>query len=561
MPGPPTRLTWLMIAVALFFIGTIFVVADQLATQRAVDAEIARAQTSAGLLASGFRRELDKFRLASVVLAQEPDARAALIRHDPPRLQALNAKLESLNTDMGAAAIYVMDMRGSTLVASNWRLATSFVGSNYAFRAYFNEAIKSGQSEQFALGSVSRRPGLYIARRVDFNDKPLGVMVIKVEFDALEADWKRYDTPVFATNQKGVILVTNVPAWRFQTTSRLSDEDQRHILENLEFGNRPLIMNRLFAAGKVADAISHDRISKPFVEVVQTLPTLWSVHILASTKTAVNTAVTSSRLTVLTFVLVFGGFVAFGLYRIKTASFRAETIITDRLRIMNDRLVQANKLAAIGQIAAGVGHEINQPLAAIGSYAENSLMFIKAGKLDDVQQNLNRITVLTGRIGAITGELRGFARKATGVTAPVSITASIDGTLLLLRDRINTLGALVTVYPKKSKARVIAEDVRLEQVLVNLLQNALDAGGKGTQIHISLDMQGKMLEVSIADDGPGLTDEARATLFQPFSSSTREGLGLGLVISRDIIADFGGELVADMPPKGARFILRLRCVE
>ena len=561
MLAPKTRLAWIVAGAAALCIAAAFSITDHFATQRAVNAEVARAQVSAGLLASSFRRELEKFRLASVVLAQDPDAQAVLLGRDEDKLRALNRKFESLSSEMNAAAIYLMDSSGNTLAASNWRLPTSFIGTSYAFRAYFREAMSSGKYEQFALGSVSRRPGLYIAKRLELDGRPLGVVVIKLEFDALESEWKRSGSPAFASNQQGIILVTNIPSWRFQTTNRLSVDDQRRILQGLEFGNHPLKMNALFATGKVAVAESVDAMKKPYVEVVQALPqpSEWSVHILAPTTVAVDAAVTSARLVVLTILLLLGGLIAFLLYRRKTTSFRAEMVIAERLRVMNDRLVQANKLATIGQIAAGVGHEINQPLAALSSYAHNGVALIKAGKLDDVKDNLERIGGLAARIGAISGELLGFARKATGVTASVSIIAAIDGALLLLRDRIETLGASIIIEPKSFTTLVIAEGVRLEQVLVNLLQNALDAGGQGTKIEIGLSDQGAMVEVSISDNGPGFSDSARATLFQPFSSSKRDGLGLGLVISRDIMADFGGELVAMSPQKGMTFILRLRC--
>ena len=554
-----TALIWLVAAVVALCVGATFMIADHYATQRAVSAEVARAQVSAGLLASNLRRELEKFRLASVVLAQDPDAQSVLAGNNADEIRAVNRKFEALSTEMNAAAIYLMDVQGDTLAASNWRLPTSFVGTSYAFRAYFREAMRSGKYEQFALGSVSRRPGLYIAKRLDLRGKPLGVVVIKLEFDALEADWARSGNPAFATNQKGIILVTSIPSWRFQTSSRLSNTDQQRILQNLEFGNRPLKMNSLFAAGKVAAVGSADTLKKPYVEVVRPLSSLWSVHILAPTATAVDAAVTSARLAVLTALMLLAGLLVFSVYRRKTASFRAERAIAERMGIMNDRLVQANKLAAIGQIAAGVGHEINQPLAAISSYAENGLVLIKAGKIDDAHQNLARIGALSLKIGAITGELRGFARKATGLTAPVPIAEAIDGALLLLRDRINRLGATVVINSSVSDTMVIAERVRLEQVLVNLLQNSLDAGGNGTQIWIDLAMNGKYFEASILDDGPGLSESARATLFQPFSTTKREGLGLGLVICRDIMADFGGELVAGSPNSGALFILRLKC--
>ena len=561
MLAPKTRLAWIVAGAAALCIVAAFSITDHFATQRAVNAEVARAQVSAGLLASSFRRELEKFRLASVVLAQDPDAPAVLLGRDEDKLRALNRKFESLSTEMNAAAIYLMDSSGNTLAASNWRLPTSFIGTSYAFRAYFREAMSSGKYEQFALGSVSRRPGLYIAKRLELDGRPLGVVVIKLEFDALESEWKRSGSPAFASNQQGIILVTNIPSWRFQTTNRLSVDDQRRILQGLEFGIEPLKMNALFATGKVAVAESVDAMKKPYVEVAQALPqpSQWSVHILAPTTVAVDAAVTSARLVVLTILLLLGGLIAFLLYRRKTSSFRAEMVIAERLRVMNDRLVQANKLATIGQIAAGVGHEINQPLAALSSYAHNGVALIKAGKLNDVKDNLERIGGLAARIGAISGELLGFARKATGVTASVSIIAAIDGALLLLRDRIETLDASITIEPKSFTTLVIAEGVRLEQVLVNLLQNALDAGGQGTKIEIGLSVRGAMVEVSISDNGPGLSDSARATLFQPFSSSKLDGLGLGLVISRDIMTDFGGELVALSPQKGMAFKLRLRC--
>ena len=556
----PTQLILSAVAaLAVMCIGAIFVVADHYATQRAVNAEVARAQASAGLLASGFRRELEKFRLASVVLAQDPDAKSSLTNHDPQTRGALNQKLEALNSEMAAAAIYVMDTSGNTIVASNWRQPTTFVGSSYAFRAYFREAMRSGKFEQFALGSVSRRPGLYVAKRIDVEGQPLGVVVIKVEFDGLEAEWKRSGSPVFATNQKGVILVTNVPAWRFQTTGKLPDDDQKRILSNIEFGHRPLKVNSLFAAEKVAVAGSPNALKRPFVEVIQSVSDLWSVHVLTSTKAAIDAAVTLVRLVVLIVLLTMAGLIALVLYRNKTHSLRGERLIAERLRAMNDRLVQANKLAAIGQIAAGVGHEINQPLAAIGSYTDNSIAYLDAGNVEAAQQNLERIALLIHRVGAITGELRGFARKATGITSAVSISDAIDGALLLLRDRINTLGAQISVEPKSSRFLVIAEGVRLEQVLVNLLQNALDAGGNGVWINIIMKRLDERLEVTIADNGLGLSDNARAALFQPFSTSKREGLGLGLVISRDIMADFGGELIAGNPKSGAAFIMRLKC--
>ena len=547
-----------VVAVLCISVGAVFVIADRMATRAAVERETARAETSAGLLASGFRRELEKFRLASVVLAQDPDVMAVLSSRGSGGLRALDGKFARLSVAMDAPAVYLMDASGMTVSASNAGLPTSFVGSSYAFRAYFGEAMRTGYFEQFALGSVSRRPGLYIARRVDLSERKLGVAVIKVEFDALEAEWAKSGSIAFATNQKGVILVTSQPAWRFQTTSLLSAETQARIIENLEFGNRPLTVNALFAANKVAPAGAPSAYVRPYIEALAPVPTQWSIHILAPTSEALRAAQTAARLNVVIALIALAAFAAVFFYRNRVATFRAQQAVDERLRALNERLVQANKLAALGQIAAGVGHEINQPLTAIAAYAHNGVQLVAGGRHQEASANLKSIATLAERIGRITRELRGFARKASGTTSPIAIGASLDGALLLLRDRISSLGATVTIKADALDTLVVAEDVRLEQVLVNLIQNALDAADKGAVISIGLERQADNLRVTIADNGPGLSDEARASLFQPFSTSKRDGLGLGLVISRDIMADFGGELVADSPAQGAAFTLRLK---
>ncbi len=550
---------WLVAGVAALGIGITFKLSDYFAARSAVHAEVARAHVAAELLASNFRLELEKFRLASVVLARDPDAQAALAERGVEKLNGLDQKFEHLSTEMHAAAIYLMSADGDTLAASNANLPSTFVGSNYRVRTYFQEAMRQGQYEQFALGLSSHRPGLYVAKRVDYMGRPLGVVVIKIEFDALESDWKHSFNLAYATNQKGIILVTSVPSWRFGMTKRLSADEQTRIRQSLEFGDRRLTMNELFATGQVASAGSGRDWRRPYVEVEQPLPSGWVVHVLVPTRAAVGTAVTSARFLVLSLILVLGALVGFLVYRRKNAALQSERLIAERLRVLNDRLVQANKLATIGQIAAGVGHEINQPLAAIASFAQNGQAFIKAGKWENAGENLARITALTVRIGAITNELRGFARKATGISAQVSIMDAITGALLLLGDRIRTLGATVIVSPKAFEATVIAEQVRLEQVFVNLLQNALDASGKGARIRISLAVRDHMIEVGIADNGAGVSDAARASMFQPFFSSKRDGLGLGLVISRDIMTDFGGELAVGSPKQGALFMVRVRC--
>lgn len=194
-------------AVLLGAMAAIVVVTDPLAERDAVRRKTARTKSSAGLLASGFRRDLEKFSLAGVGLAQDPDVGGALTANDPARTRALDRKFERFNGAMGASAIYLMDTRGTTIAASNYRVPTSFVGTNCAFRSYFREAVRGGHFEQYALRSVSRRPGLDIARLIARAGQALGVAVIEVGFDAIEAGWAQSGSIAFATDADGVILL------------------------------------------------------------------------------------------------------------------------------------------------------------------------------------------------------------------------------------------------------------------------------------------------------------------------------------------------------------------
>ena len=172
---------------------------------------MATARAHHGLLGS----ELQTFRLLPLVLAEYPDVAQAMQGHDPAAAKRLNATLELLATRTDAGVLYAIDARGRAVAASNWRLPTSFVGQDYTFRTYFNEAMARGGSELFALGSVSRRPGLYLARRVDRGGRALGVIVVKVEFDRLEREWAQSPGATVVTDARGLILITSVPAWRF----------------------------------------------------------------------------------------------------------------------------------------------------------------------------------------------------------------------------------------------------------------------------------------------------------------------------------------------------------
>jgi two-component system C4-dicarboxylate transport sensor histidine kinase DctB len=572
--------------------------AGTFAGRRAMASLDRNAHASAALHGAVLRSELEKFRLVPTALAGDPEARAALSGRDAAAIASFDRRLEQLSGSIHAAAIYLIDAEGRTVAASNWNLPTSFVGSNYRFRAYFREAMARGESEQFALGTVSRQPGLYLARRVDVG-ATRGVIVVKVEFNAMEADWAQSAEPAFVTDQRGIVLVTSVPGWRFLTEGTLPLAQRQAIRHNLDFGDAPLAPLPIVPERGHHPALVDARISPagpPQAYLETTAATTlegWTLHVLTPVGTVVSNAATSARLAIaLAFVLIAIGVWVVLRRQHRTRQRAAEALAaratlerevdarTRELRLANeqlqvemadrmasetrlqearDQLVQANKLASLGQIAAGVAHEINQPVAAISSYAHNGRQCLDLGRSADVEDSLASIQAMTERIGAITGELRGFARKATGRIGDVRLDDAIDGALLLLRDRIAR--QQVTVERAAADTLLVrAERIRLEQVLVNLLGNALDAliEQPGPTITIRAAAAGQWVDVEIADNGSAVSPEIAASLFKPFNSSKEDGLGLGLVISRDIMTDFGGELVHVPAERGAIFRLRMK---
>ncbi|WP_109808100.1 sensor histidine kinase [Sphingosinithalassobacter portus] len=588
---------WVMVVAAAALIGAVaaILLSGSIASKRAYQSSRVEGRASAALHAALLRSELQKFRLIPLALADDPQTRQVLDSPDREAVVTFDRRLERLNDRIHSAALYLLDSQGTTIAASNWNQPLSFVGSNYGFRSYFQDALASGNGEQFALGTVSRLPGLYIARRVE-TGRSTGVVVLKVEFDQLENEWRQSGSPAFVTDSRGVVLITSRPGWRFLTNRFIDSEERAQLRKSLDFGQAPLTplpIARTNRPGIVTIAGSRDEAANEYVETL--LPTTtpgWTLHLLTPV-TGVKQAAYSARIVtaviLLLAALLVGMFVRRRMRRAQAAAraeanraqleaeVEARTLdlrqanrklkqeMHDRraseakLEQARDQLVQANKLASLGQITAGVAHEINQPVAAIRSYADNGRILIEKARNADAADNLSRIVAMTERIDAIISELRGFARKARGTLGPLRIGDAIDGATLLLRDRIERRGVAVTVAGDMD-AMVIGERVRLEQVLVNLIVNALDAMQDAADPRITLTVaaRGKRVDVDIADNGPGLTEEAAASLFQPFQTSKEQGLGLGLTLSRDIMRDLGGDLSRVAVADGACFRMTLK---
>ena len=559
--------------------------ADNRAVAVGDDLASAAATGHANLLAS----ELEKFRLLPLVLAEYPELAAAF--RGAPAARRLDRDLELLANRTGAAVIYAVDASGRTVSASNWQRPTSFVGQRYGFRPYFVDAMRRGAAELFALGTVSGRPGLYLARRIERQGRALGVIVVKVEFDRLEASWRRTPGFTLAVDSDGIVLATSRPGWRFAALAPLSTRRLADTRRTLQFGPAPPRRAPVTIAGRSARVQEPAAITTTVYRIARIESPLAGGMVLHFTPLApaVLAARSQALLVGLAALLVLAIAGALALRSVerrrlqvaareelertvaeRTVELREsntrlgceseERLAADRrYRAAREELAQASRLGSLGQITAGVAHEISQPIAAIRAYAENGLAFLNRASTDRARDNFDRIVGLTERVGVITGELRAFARRRPGEDTTTTVGRVLDGMLLLMPERTRALLRL-RVDDAVRDVPVVGDRIRLEQVLVNLLANAADAAADITSPVIAVDVDDFVDQVTIRvrDNGPGVAPALRESLFEPFVTGRADGLGLGLPIAREIARDYGGDLVMVDVPEGAEFVLMLR---
>ncbi|SHN52434.1 sensor histidine kinase [Erythrobacter sanguineus] len=546
----------LIALVAALLIGALAMLGLDRAMRVSALAETRTAATSqAAILAAGLESELNKFSLVPRVLAVDPEV-GTLLAGDRSERSVLNRRLAALARQTNAAAIYLMDADGLTLAASNWDRPDSFVGSEYGFRDYFAGALRDGTHTEFALGTVSRRPGLYLAERVGPADRPLGVVAVKVEFDSLERKWRDAEDGVFVTDLDGIVLLASNPDWRFRAAEAETAAGARPARDPardaMRFGIAQIETLALPWAGPATSRIR-------MIEKIQPIaPVGWELHLLADPAPRLSTAIANGRLAGVLGLALLGLAGAGGFIWLRQRSERATAQVAAQTAALREQLQQANRLATLGQITAGLGHEIRQPLAAMRVYAESGGRLLAADRKDEAAGNFDKIAGLADKIGRITEESLQFSRRTPSEPKDIPLTEVIEGSLLLLRDQIRQSG-ITLVLPEHDEAAVMvrAQHVQLEQVLVNLLQNALQACGTGGHITIAVAADRQQVRLSVSDDGPGVATELRDTLFQPFITGRPEGIGLGLAIARDIMGRIGGDLVLEDNETGACFTMMI----
>ena len=554
--------------------------ASRYAEQRAWEDRSSEAHGQLQLYAQSIQTLVDRFRSVPQLLSMDGDIQALLQSPDDPALRdKLNRRFETLNAAAGASVLYLIDRNGLTLAASNWNEWSSFVGSNYSFRPYFQDAMRQTSGRYFAVGVTTGVPGYFLSHAVyDTQGKAIGVLVVKLELEELQRDWVGQPGVLLVADSYGVVILSNRPAWRFRALERLDELDQAELVEVRKYAERslkplPKQLGRPFSGDADWMNIDGPDGRQTYLWQRQELASeAWTLHLLIDEGSLGDTA-RSYRLAAAGTWLTLVFLVLFLLQRRKNRRLQANirerlerevALRTAELRAAQDGLVHAAKMAALGQMSAAMAHEINQPLTAMQMHLGSLDLLLAQGRHDDARHGLKRIDGLLQRMATLTGHLKTFARKSpAGLNEHVLLSDVLEQALLLVAPRLRSEQVQLEreIYQED---KVCGDAIRLEQVILNLLNNALDAMQDSPERHLDIliDSQDGQCLLQIGDSGGGIAEQHLAAVFEPFFTTkpVGEGLGLGLAISYGIVRDLGGSLEAHNGARGAIFTLRLPCV-
>ncbi|MGE5477346.1 MAG: sensor histidine kinase [Bacteroidales bacterium] len=542
------------------------------------------------LYAASLEREIDKYAYFPATLGLERDVLELVTRGDAGLAHSVNLYLEQLNQRAGTLSVYVLDRRGRVVAASNWNQPDSFVGEDLSYRPYFKEAAEGRAGRFFGIGTTKGVPGYYLSSPLLKDGEAVGVAVVKVSLEQLEQSWATVEAPALVTDENGVVILASVPSWKFTTLRPLDEATRQRLERSLQYNARSLPTLGLVDTRRVGDGAGLAKLVAPHTAtadavfpvsgtfLTQAAPlrgTPWTLTVLSPVKQISSMAWTRAALASIGSAFVAILLVLWNVRRLhlrdrlraREALQRAHDELerkveerTNTLRAAQDELVHAGKLAVIGQLSAGLAHELNQPLAALRTLSGNAVKFMQRGDLEAAQGNLERIGQLVDGMGSLTSQLKSFARKSSGAPGPVVVGRAIDNALFLLAQRLRHTGVAVRMDLQGDDVLALCDANRLEQVLVNLIGNALDAmdGIAAPVLELTGRRQDGRVLIQVRDSGPGLPADVMPRLFEPFftTKDAGSGLGLGLAISAGIVRDFGGTLTgANHPEGGALFTI------
>ncbi|NRF67815.1 sensor histidine kinase [Aquincola sp. S2] len=567
------------------------------------------------LYSAGLDIEIARHESIPSIMALDEDLLALLGTPRNAELQGrVNKRLTNLNVRAGSLSLFVLDPAGRVLATSNWYEPDSTMGSDLSKTSLFTEAMQGGQSRSFIASSDRGAPEYHFVHVIRQQGLISGLAAVKTSLEAIESMWTALaavspSDRLLVVDENDVVIMSSVRAWKFKSANPLAPERSIGPFESSKYPTQaiePLDIQPVRAlehGTQLVQLASADAESSTGLYVAQerAMPRSGWRLITLSDASGVRSQARGSAVGGAAVAGLAGVLVLYLRQRrraiasqqsarlaLQEANDALELRVEERtselhranealvvevaerrrteeqLRAAQGDLIQAGKLSTLGQMSAGITHEINQPLTALRALSENTCQLLAIGRTADVERNLHTIAALTERIGRITAQLKSFAWKASVPADPIPVAATVSSALEMLRNRLE--GTQVEVHvdvPKR--AWVACDPYRLEQVLLNLMSNALDAM-KQTPVkvlHVEGRIDGERIHLQVSDTGCGMSEAVMQRLFEPFFStkSPGEGLGLGLVISSSIVREFGGVLRARTGTSGTVFEFDLTRVE
>ncbi len=563
----PRTLTWGGRISLVAFVVVAFVViwvTNLFLTERYTILTRNRAEVRQALYSGNLLSELQRTSIVPILLARDPVLVSALNTDDYAQT---SQHLISYVEEIGAAAILLLDEGGRVVAATDRFL----LGTNQRQEPSFIDALRSNDT---IFNTTQRESGGYLftySRKIEVNDALAGVIVVQVDLAKFEQSWSGISDAVIVTNADGQIILSTEPRWRSKTEDEaLSVTDAPTAIERAfrvtaDWSATPAeaylggeavmrLENRIpFRGWRMTSFTTYssvrDRVNAFLAFEIMGFAILLAVGFYLSSRRAVSRAGLFQRESA-------------GLRQLNAALQReiAERKRAERsLEVAEQTLLQSSKLAVLGEMSAAVSHELNQPLAAMKTYLAGAKLLLQRKRPDEALASFGRIDDLIDRMGAITRQLKSYARKGSDHLEPIDIRDCVASALSMMEPQMRQRSVEIKRTLPPEPVMVQGDRVRLEQVLVNLLRNAFDASKNVADPQIDILVAGgEEATVLVRDNGAGIED--LETLFEPFytTKAPGDGVGLGLAISSGIVNELGGRLTArNWSDGGAEFEMML----
>ncbi len=581
---PTLRVTAPAIALALASIVLLIIGAALLAGHLAEDKLVRdlqrRLDSNLDVLTSGLVGDLADYPATLTMLSSDPPIQRAIALRRPDDIATASERLRQYADLTGIDNAMIVDGDGRLIVDyEDTPTEASSVVTWLMRQPAFDTALKSGLGRAFGIvdSGVERR--YVFARRIHYQDYDPALLIIAINLDHTELFWRLAGQNILVVDQGGVVILSSDPARPFEQLGAYPEmREEESSVNNCRQGTIVDTNDQICRASSIVQLGWDIHLVEDMAPVRDQIRLIQWVTVLALLSLALLLGVIAQRRFTVQRTLRFKEDANRHLQKrvdrrtseLEATNDRLKSEIEERitkedaLRKAQAELVQTSKLAALGQLSAGIAHELNQPLAALRAYADNARILLARGRTDTALENLTLIGDLTERMAKITRDLKVLARRQPVKTEPVALPPLVQSVV----DQIGKTGALdvIDLHNDIDPLILIAEPIGLQQVLVNLLQNAIDSleqipAPGHREIRLASLLRDDRGLITITDNGPGIAPAIMESIFDPFFTTKEvgKGLGLGLSLSASIIQEMGGQLSADdLPDGGARFSIELK---